>query len=208
MRSPDELPSPSYLAGILEGNFLVTNPVSGPNAPASPVATRAGSHAWLSQYARHRKLDYFFRAIPRDAAILDVGCADGWVRSWAQARGWTGVVGIDLRAPADIVGDITRWRELGLTARSFDVIVAFEVVEHGDLAAALHDLLKPDGMLVVTTPVPRMDWACRLMESAGLLQRRTGEHTHLVDLRAYPGFQVKERKVKGIVSQWGVLTPA
>jgi len=197
----------------------VTNTASGRTAPPSSAAgipvqptadaqvPPAGSSAWLSNYARNRKLDYFLSGIPRDADILDVGCADGWVRRWAQARGWSGLVGIDLRSPADIVGDVNCWRELGLTEHSFDVIVAFEVVEHGDLAAALHALLKPAGVLVATTPVPRMDWACKLMESAGMLQRRTGEHTHLVDLRDYPGFHVRERKVKGLVSQWGVLTP-
>ncbi len=72
--------------------------------------------------------------MPKDAAILDVGCADGWVGRWLQAR-WSDVTGADLEPPADVVGDINRWRELGLPAGTFDVVVAFEVVEHGDLAA-------------------------------------------------------------------------
>lgn len=163
--------------------------------------------AWLSRYARGRKLDFFFSAIPKDAAILEVGCADGWVGRWARARGWTNLTGLDLEPPADVVGDINTWRDLGLRAHSYDVIVAFEVVEHGDFALALHELVKPDGRLMVTTPVPRLDWACQLMERAGLLQPRGGEHSHLVDLREYPKFRVLDRRVKGLVAQWAVLAP-
>ena len=172
--------------------------------PGSPPAS---SVAWLSDYARRRKLEWFFRDVPKDARILDVGCADGWVGRWLRERGWTDVTGIDLQPPADHVGDVRRWRELGLTGRSFDVIVAFEVVEHADLADALHELVAADGRLFATTPVPRLDWACRLMERVGMLQQRTSPHTHLVDLRRYPRFRPVARTVKGLVSQWGVLAP-
>jgi 2-polyprenyl-3-methyl-5-hydroxy-6-metoxy-1,4-benzoquinol methylase len=175
---------------------------------APRVATsEPGKTAWLSEYARRRKLEFFFHDVPKDAVILDVGCADGWVKRWLHAGGWHDVTGADLNPPADVVGDIKRWRELGLQPHSFDVVVAFEVVEHGDLAAALRSLLRPGGRLVVTTPVPRLDWVCRLMERSGVLQRRTSAHSHLVDLRRYPGFRVVDRQVKGFVSQWGVLTP-
>ncbi len=85
---------------------------------------------WLSRYAREKKLEFFFRDIPYDAAVLDVGCADGWVKRWVTEKGWTNVTGIDLVGPADIVGDVNDWQDLGLQPRSFDVIVAFEVVEH------------------------------------------------------------------------------
>ncbi|MFM8304816.1 MAG: class I SAM-dependent methyltransferase [Actinomycetota bacterium] len=162
---------------------------------------------WLSRYARRKKLEYFFREIPKDARILDVGCASGWVARWASERGWTGVVGIDLRPPADVIGDVRAWRDLGLEPHSFDVIVAFEVIEHGDFAVALRELLRCDGVLLVTTPVPRFDWLCKLLETAGLLQKRVMPHTHLVDVRHYPGFTVETRRVRGMVAQWGTLRP-
>jgi 2-polyprenyl-3-methyl-5-hydroxy-6-metoxy-1,4-benzoquinol methylase len=172
-----------------------------------PRDQRDRSVGWLSRYARQKKLEFFFRDIPKTARVLDVGCAEGWVRQWAEERGWGNLTGIDLQAPADIVGDVNRWQELGLAPRSFDAIVAFEVVEHGDLANALRELLRPGGRLLATTPVPHMDWACKALESVGVLQRRTGEHTHLVDLREYPGFEVVDHRVKGFMSQWGVLVP-
>ncbi len=176
--------------------------------PASSEEGSASGTAWLSAYARRRKLEFFFARLPRDAEVLDVGCADGWVGRWAREHGWTNVLGLDLNPPADVVGDVNRWDELGLRPASFDAVVAFEVVEHGDLAGALRSLLKPGGLLLVTTPVPHLDWACRLMEAVGMLQRRTSPHTHLVDLRDYPGFRVVHREVKGLVSQWAVLTPS
>jgi 2-polyprenyl-3-methyl-5-hydroxy-6-metoxy-1,4-benzoquinol methylase len=163
---------------------------------------------WLSRYARTKKLPFFFERIPRDASILDVGCASGWVKAWAGPRGWDGVVGIDVSPPADIVGDVRDWKELGLEPHSFDVIVAFEVVEHCDMAAALLDLLKPDGLLMVTTPVPRFDWACKALETVRILQPRVGPHSNLVDLRDYAGFSVVDRRIQAVIAQWGILRPS
>lgn len=175
-------------------------------AIAHPRTKRA--RGWLSRYARRRKLEHFFARIPSDARVLDLGCAGGWVKEWAEEHGYQNVIGIDLEPPADIVGDVNAWSDLGLEGASFDYIVAFEVVEHGDLAESVRQLLKPGGELLATTPVPRLDWACRLLEWLGVLQKRTGPHSHLVDLRHYPGFNVVEWRVKGLLSQWAVLTPA
>jgi hypothetical protein len=161
----------------------------------------------ISEIAREKKLQFFFGRIRRDAKVLDVGCADGWAQEWARGRGWADITGLDLMPPADVVGDIREWKNLGLEAHSFDAILAFEVLEHGDFAASLHDLLRPDGRLMATTPVPHMDWLCQVGEAAGLLQRRTSPHTHLVDLRQLPRFKAVEHHVKGLVSQWGVLRP-
>ncbi len=165
---------------------------------------RAG---WVSRYVRGRKLEWFFARIEKDALILDFGCAEGWVEQWAKTRGWQHIKGLDLVPPADFVGDIADWEELGLQANSFDVIIAFEVVEHGDFAAVLGNLLKPAGLLMATTPVPRLDWVCKGLEAVRLLQPRTGPHTHLVDLRAYPYFVALDYRVRGFVSQWAVLRP-
>ncbi len=174
-----------------------TSGVAPPTRPA-PV---------VSQLARAKKLPWFFARLSKDAAILDVGSGDGWVKRWANEHGYRNVTSLDLVPPADVVGDVTRFREIGITAGSFDAVVAFEVVEHGEFAPALHDLLKPSGLLLATTPVPSMDWACRLMEFAGLLQRRTSPHTHLVDLRKLPRFQVVDYRIRAFISQWGVLRP-
>lgn len=174
------------------------------HAPDAP-ARRLGP---LSGVARRGKVKHFLPMLPKSARILDIGCADNWFSRAAAAEGWHGVVGVDLCPGADIVGDIFKWRDLGLEPHSFDAIVAFEVVEHGDFSQPFHDLLKPDGLLMLTTPVPRLDPLLRVMESLRLLQQRTSPHTHLVDLRQFPRFAVVERRIKAAMSQWAVLRPA
>jgi cyclopropane fatty-acyl-phospholipid synthase-like methyltransferase len=172
---------------------------------AAPVSSASlGPLSWL---ARRGKLDYFVPKIGPEARVLDIGCADNWFKKAASKRGLANVTGLDLHPPADIVGNVLEWRSLGLEAHSFDVIVAFEVFEHGDFAEAAWDLLKPDGLLMLTTPIPRMDLFCRVMESLHLLQRRTSPHSHLFDLRRLTSFEVVERRTKAGVSQWGVLRP-
>jgi 2-polyprenyl-3-methyl-5-hydroxy-6-metoxy-1,4-benzoquinol methylase len=166
----------------------------------------------LSAYARRKKLEFFFSAIPKDGRILEIGCADGWVGAYAKANGWHNFTGLDIVAPDapldhdHIVGDINNWQELGLEAHSFDAIIAFEVIEHGDFFDAIISLLRPGGQLCMTTPVPHMDWLCKIMEAAGVNQRRTSPHSHLTYLCDFPTALVpRYAKVRGGISQWGIF---
>jgi 2-polyprenyl-3-methyl-5-hydroxy-6-metoxy-1,4-benzoquinol methylase len=68
-------------------------PTEAPRAKAAQ-----GPLSWL---ARRGKLNYFLPKVPRDARILDVGCADNWLKRASAQRGWTGVVGIDF-APLSV----------------------------------------------------------------------------------------------------------
>lgn len=159
----------------------------------------------LTGWARRRRIALLLDGIPRDARILEVGCGERWVGDYFAATGHTGYVGLDLKPPADVVGSILEWRALGLAPGSFDVVVAFEVVEHVPCFQACHDLLKPGGLLLLTTPVPHWDWACRLLEAAGVSQRRTSPHAHLVYVEDIPLF---ERVASGrflLLGQWAKL---
>ncbi|MEQ1687907.1 MAG: class I SAM-dependent methyltransferase [Sphingopyxis sp.] len=159
----------------------------------------------LSAIAQAKKIDYFLRPLAKDAAILEIGCGARWVGDHLREAGYTAYVGNDLVAPADIVGDIRQWAALGLKAASFDAIIAFEVVEHVDLFREAYDLLKPGGQLLLTSPVPEMDWAMQLLEAVGLNQKRTSPHDHLIDFRSIPLFEhVSIRRVAGL-SQWGIF---
>jgi 2-polyprenyl-3-methyl-5-hydroxy-6-metoxy-1,4-benzoquinol methylase len=159
----------------------------------------------LSDYARNRKIRYFLEPIPKDARILEIGCGSGWVGQYLRSGGWKGYVGMDLLPPADVVGDIKNWRRLGLAPAGFDVIIAFEVVEHVDCFQECHDLLKPGGRLLITTPLPRMDWAMRALERFGLNQKRSSPHDHLVALRDVPRFPHKKVRIVAGLAQWGIL---
>ena len=160
----------------------------------------------LSDYARRKKIEYFFGDIPKDARILEVGAGDGWVGRYLKGNGWTNYVSIDIVPPADIVGDLRDWRKLGLEESSFDVIVAFEVIEHVDLYQEMFDLLKPGGRLLVTTPVPHMDWACKTLERIGLNQQRTSPHSHLIYFKDIPLFTPVDTRVVKLIGQWGKFT--
>lgn len=137
--------------------------------------------------------------------MLEVGCGDGWLGSHLRARGWTGYTGLDLRAPADVVGDLRDWRRLGLQAESFDAIIAFEVVEHVDCFQEMHDLLKPGGLLMLSSPHPRWDWLCRVLEGVGLSQKRSSPHDHLIDFGSVPLFEPVELRRVALMAQWGVF---
>jgi SAM-dependent methyltransferase len=138
---------------------------------------------WLSRYARGKKIAYFINDL--------------------RAGGWKNYCGLDLAPPADVLGRIQDWRNLGLAAAAFDVIIAFEVVEHVNCFQAFYDLLRPGGSLLLTSPLPRLDWLCRLLELIGLNQRRTSPHDHLIRFSEIPLFVPREIRRVGFISQWG-----
>ncbi len=157
----------------------------------------------LSDYARRKKIEYFFADVPKDARILEAGCGAGWAGTYLRENGWQHYVGVDLYPPADIVGDLTEWWKLGLQAASYDVIIAFEVLEHVPLYKEIFALLKPGGRMLVTTPVPHMDWACKILERVGLNQQRTSPHDHLIYFKDIPLFEPEETRVVKLIGQWG-----
>jgi 2-polyprenyl-3-methyl-5-hydroxy-6-metoxy-1,4-benzoquinol methylase len=157
----------------------------------------------LSEYARKRKVSYFIENLSRNARILEVGCGDGWFGLQLRRAGYTNYVGLDLKGPADVVGDILQWKSLGLQPQSFDVIIAFELIEHVDCFQELFDLLKPGGLLMLTSPVPHMDWACKLLEYLGMNQKRTSPHDHLLYFKSVPMFEPLQINVIAGMAQWG-----
>ena len=159
----------------------------------------------LSDYARRKKIEYFLDPIPVDARILEIGSGDGWVGHYLRSQGRLGYRGLDLVPPAELVGDIRRWRDLGLEPDTFDVIIAFEVVEHVDCFDACYDLLAPGGRLLLTSPVPRMDWVMKILERLRLNQRRSSPHDHLVDFHRVGRFERKQVRIVGGLSQWGIF---
>jgi 2-polyprenyl-3-methyl-5-hydroxy-6-metoxy-1,4-benzoquinol methylase len=159
----------------------------------------------LSQVARRKKIEYFLDRIPKDARILEIGSGQGWVGEYLKSEGWKNYTGLDIVPPADVVGDIRNWQALGIEKGSFDVIVAFEVVEHVDCFQECRDILKPGGMLMLTSPLPRMDWAMKILEFMGLNQKRTSPHDNLVNFKDISLFKRKDIKIVAFMSQWGIF---
>jgi len=120
-----------------------------------------------------------------------------------KSNGWDNYVGIDIVPPTDIVGDIRLWKQLGLKQNSFDYIIAFEVVEHVDIFQSCFDLLKDDGVLLLTTPVPHMDCILKIFEKMGLNQKRTSPHNNLTYLSKIKLFTPIVLNKKAGLAQWG-----
>jgi 2-polyprenyl-3-methyl-5-hydroxy-6-metoxy-1,4-benzoquinol methylase len=161
----------------------------------------------LSDIAARKKCAFFLDPLPKDARILEIGCGSKWVGEYLRKNGWKNYTGLDLVPPADIVGDILQWRSLGLAPQSFDAIIAFELIEHVPCFQECHDLLKPGGTLLLTSPVPEMDWVMLMLEKLKLNQSRTSPHEFLIDFRkAAPHlFHLKQYKRLAGLSQWGVF---
>lgn len=160
----------------------------------------------LSSYARHKKIQYFLDPIPKQERILEIGCGSKWVGDYLNDQGWSDYHGNDLVPPADTVGDIREWSELGLKPDYFDWVIAFEVVEHVDIYPAVEALLKPGGKLLVTTPLPKRDWVMKVLERVQLNQQRTSPHSNLHVLKSVGGLELQEYRLVGGLSQWGVFS--
>jgi len=134
----------------------------------------------LSEISRRRKLKLLLKYLRPESSVLEVGAGDGWFSSQLRQHGHRAVT-LDLREPADIVGDILAWQALGLDSESFDAVVALEVIEHVDCLEALCNLCKKDGLIMLSSPHPRWDWLLKILENFGLTQKRTSEHSNLTD---------------------------
>ena len=154
--------------------------------------------------APKKRLQFFKEHFRVGIKLLEVEPASGWLKPELVALGINDYIGIHVNPPADIVGTINKWRSLGLLANTFDVIVAFEVVEHVDCFSSCHALLKPGGKMLITTPLPQTDWILKITESFGLNQKRTSPHDYLVDLRTVSIFPYKQISIIFGLGQWAV----
>jgi len=159
----------------------------------------------VSNYIQRQKAQFFLSAIPKEAMVLEIGSGGGWLGRHMRESGWINYHGLDITPPADIVGSISAWRSLGIAPESFDVVIAFEVVEHVDCFQEAYDILRPGGLLMVTTNVPHLDWICRILEILGISQRRTSPHDHLVYLDRVRRFEMSRKRTVAFLSQWAIL---
>jgi len=158
----------------------------------------------LSDYARHKKIDFLLEHLKPGDRILEIGAGAGWLGP-ALTRHGAKYYSLDLNGPADFVGDIRDWKRLGVPEASFDFIVALEVVEHVPCFQEINDLLKPGGHLFATSPAPKWDWACAALESLGLSQRRSSPHDHLIDFAEIKLLEPVMIKRLCVLSQWGLF---
>ncbi len=95
--------------------------------------------------------------------VLDVGSADGPSVGWLRGRGRHVSLDLDprgLRAPGAVCGSVL---DLPFADGSFDVVSAFDVIEHCDpeerAVSELVRVLAPGGRLLVSVPAYQWAWS-------------------------------------------------
>jgi 2-polyprenyl-3-methyl-5-hydroxy-6-metoxy-1,4-benzoquinol methylase len=111
------------------------------------------------------------------ARCLDVACGSGEVLHMLKTRGYNDITGIDI-SPEQVATAARVWQNvvqtdaiqyLNSNREAFDLITAFDIVEHFtkeelfDFLEALHGALRPGGTLVLQTPNAESPW--------GMMQR-------------------------------------
>jgi 2-polyprenyl-3-methyl-5-hydroxy-6-metoxy-1,4-benzoquinol methylase len=121
--------------------------------------------------------------------VLDVACASGALAEWCDPDSYVGV-DIDVRSI-----ELARERhpnhrfetELPFE-ETFDTIAVLALIEHltkpGEFLTDLLPMLRPDGLVVLTTPHPRLEWAHDVGAKVHLFSREAQEeHETLIDRR-------------------------
>jgi SAM-dependent methyltransferase len=100
--------------------------------------------------------------VPHDADVLDVGSADGPSVAWLAGRR-KATVDIDPRGLTPGCGVCASAAALPFADESFDVVGAFDVIEHCDPESAvlgeLARVLRPGGALLVSVPAYQWAWS-------------------------------------------------
>lgn len=153
------------------------------------------------RFAQKLKIQKLIPFLDRGMKILDLGCGDMWLTKYLRNNGFD-VVGFSLSDPADIIGDVKTYK---FKQNYYDVVIALEMVEHVDCFGEIEKMLKPNGLLILSTPTPHLDWFCLLMEKIGIFQSR-GEtpHKYLVYLKDVPLFNTIVAKTYFFI-QFGVF---
>lgn len=119
-------------------------------------------HNWIRTFTR--RLEQIAR-YQSPGKVLDIGCGPGFFLEAAQAKGYD-VYGLD---PSDYIVNVARKKfgdriqhgvieTANYPADEFDLVVAFDTFEHIyrplEWLAAVRRVLKPGGLLAITTPDP------------------------------------------------------
>ena len=151
-------------------------------------------------FANRQKLKFFIPFLKPQYRIIDLGCGSMWLTNYLKKLGYD-CIGFDESPPADIVGNVKTYN---FKEGFFDAVFALEIVEHIDCTEEIKKMLKPGGMLMVSTPVPYMDRFLKIGEHLSLFQKRTSPHSNLIYLDEIPLKLVKKKNLFAIV-QCGVF---
>ncbi len=150
----------------------------------------------------------------RSASIVDIGCGTGALLAQLRSHGYTDLSGVDISPPADLEGigfhslDLDNLR-LPFADQSVDLALAVEVIEHlenpGSFFAELRRVLRPSGMLLMTTPnVHSVEARVRLALLGQLKQfDAIGDPTHIHPVFRFPFVRLVTRHGFLVADSWG-----
>ncbi|HCE91164.1 MAG: hypothetical protein A2Z90_18240 [Burkholderiales bacterium GWA2_64_37] len=149
-----------------------------------------GSEGLLSPFLRRTR----FRAAKKylKGAVLDVGCGTAGLSRYVEPGKYYGVE-VDktsLEIAKNLHPESKFSSVLEEVVEKFDTVVSLAVIEHvaapSDFLFQLSTMLKDeDGLIVITTPHPSVDWVHTLGASIGIFSKHASEeHEDLLDKRA------------------------
>lgn len=149
---------------------------------------------------RARKADALIPDAARSGRILDVGCGLNPLLlrqvTFAQKFGIDKLTpsGEGATAAAYAVFDVEKSQRFPFRPASFDVVTMLAVLEHLDEALAvsvlegIHEVLKPGGVLILTTPPPRSNHLLKVMAKVNLVSKEEiDEHQRTYSARQIRG---------------------
>jgi len=146
---------------------------------------------------RARRLEFFFGAyIAAETMVLEVGPGDGWLGEYLIGAGFRSYRRLHSAAPADLVGELENWRELGIEPASIDLLIAFDCRLAEPELVCFRALVKAGGLLFVVRRAERRPIARRL---AGWLTagRRRSRREATEGATAIAGFRtLAERRLR------------
>ena len=163
----------------------------------------------------HESLAAHIASIPKDTAVLDVGCGTGaWLERLAD-MGFTNLHGID--ADADqfacdraSFNEVDLNRDAGQTGnREYGLITAIEVIEHlenpGRLWSLVSKHLAQNGLFLLTTPnIQSLNARLRFLLSGALPAfDGKGDPTHIQPVHLEGAIRVMARYGLRIEMMWG-----
>jgi len=162
----------------------------------------------ITNYVANKRIKLILNNLHREMKILDIGCGNKYITNKIKSEGYD-IIGIDKNSLSkwsnkepDIVMDATK---MNFRDNTFDIVLAIEVLEHCNCISEIKRVLKPNGLLICSTPTPKTQWIRNILIKLGLLQNQDSENHRLFDLRRLPMKNIEYRKMFLRTSQYGVF---
>lgn len=147
----------------------------------------------FDRYLRNVRINKARRFLKEGDAVVDIGCADG-----AMFKQWAGIMGQGY----GVDPTLSRSRQCQgftlyagrfpdvLPSLKCDLITMLAVLEHippdqqSELVTACHQMLKPNGRVVITVPSPRVDDILSLLSTLRIIDGMSLEEHYGFDVES------------------------